>query len=78
VAGKWKVIPGVEASECPVSLITPEMLKILDIVTQNRQLHEAAGVSMYGPDVNLWPAWFADAVSVIQGQINLELNLHNA
>ena len=29
---------------------------------------------MYGPDVNQHPAWFADAVSVIQGQINLELN----
>lgn len=68
-------IPETGTAECPVSRITPKVRQLLDVVTHDFQLHEATGATMFGPVIAKWPAWYADAVSVIQTEIQRETKL---
>lgn len=61
-------IPEVATNECPVSLIDAETKAILEMVSRNRRTKEAAGATLFGPDTAGWPAWWVDAVNVVEVQ----------
>lgn len=74
-SGRIYQIDGIESSECPVSIITAESREILDLEARGRRYRSSLGASLFGSDSAKWPAWWADAVNLIE--INRILQ-HNA
>jgi hypothetical protein len=61
-------------NECPVSLITPESKRLVQILIRAERAHEASGASLYGPSLSRWPVRMLDAQVAIQQEINRESN----
>jgi hypothetical protein len=52
--------------ECPQSLITEASKFLLTMHYGADSAHKATGASLFGPNASKWPAWWFDAISVIQ------------
>ena len=69
----------ISSSECPVSLLTtgegPRARRITEQVMWADQAKNATGAAFGGPDSGQWPAWWFDAVAIIEQQRVAE---HNA
>jgi hypothetical protein len=52
-------------AECPVSAITPESLTLLALLDSNAAASNAASATLYGPDLSQHPAWWSDAIRII-------------
>ncbi|MCC6591609.1 MAG: hypothetical protein IT168_33290 [Bryobacterales bacterium] len=63
------------ANECPVSLITPESKRLVEVFERADFAHQGSGAALYGTDLSRWPARAIDALVVIQQERNRE---HNA
>ena len=61
-------VDGVSSAECPVSRITPESRKMLDLISRNMRTRDAAGAVLFGTDTQHWPAWWWDAVTIAEAQ----------
>ncbi len=55
-----------EIRECPVSFITPDAIEVVQQYFRARQVHDAFGVSMFGPDLSQWPTWAVYAVAALE------------
>lgn len=55
-----------EIQECPVSYITPDSIEVLQHYFRSRQVYEAFGASMFGPDLSEWPTWAVYAVAALE------------
>jgi hypothetical protein len=60
-------IESTATSECPTSIVTPEMDWLLQQFHSNRMAAKA-GASLFGPNANRWPAWWADAVEALTSE----------
>lgn len=58
-------LPDTALNECPVSFITTQSLQLMELVQRNRIAKEC-GAPLFGPVANRWPAWFHDALFVIE------------
>lgn len=58
-------IPDTSISECPVSYITQDSMQLIEIVQRGRIAKEH-GAALFGPTANRWPAWYHDAIAVIE------------
>lgn len=63
---KQSVIKGYKTGECPTSLITGQSLWLLELVENSAAAVAAGGDSLMGRNSARWPAWFLDAVNVIE------------
>jgi len=63
----------VHCDGCPKGVIAAESLALLEMDARNRRVKEATGACLFGPDAGRWPAWWVDAVTVIQTQVLLEM-----
>jgi hypothetical protein len=61
-------VDGIEADECPVSLITQQSIELLDVYARSRRAYDAFGVSLFGPDLLEWPAWAVDLVALLDSE----------
>lgn len=59
-------ISDVEIQQCPVSYITPDSIEVIQQYFRARQVHDAFGVSMFGPDLSEWPTWAVYAVAALE------------
>ena len=64
----------IQSEECPVSCITAESRWLVEQEGRARQVKEASGASLFGPDSSRWPAAWFDAVGVIEQCRILEVN----
>jgi len=71
-------VPSAECSECPVTFVTSESRQLIDWEARNKHLKDATGATMYGPNVNRWPQWFADLIAAVEIQRKLEHNAFQA
>lgn len=53
------------STECPVSLVAPDSMYLLELVHGSQVTHEATGSALFGHDSARWPAIFFDAVRVV-------------
>ena len=60
-----------------MSLIAPDMRRVVRIIENNRYIKEFGGAVLFGPDLSAWPAWYADAIQIIQEEICRETNVTN-
>jgi hypothetical protein len=54
--------------ECPVSYITPESRELVQIYLRSTQMKKSQGASLYGPDLNRWPARTVDAFTCLESE----------
>lgn len=66
-----KAIPGYQLAECPVSYISADSMWILDQLDDNAIARQATGATLFGPDTRRYPAWWLDAIAVVEGVKNL-------
>lgn len=64
-------VDGVEAAECPVSLISARSVELITIYHRAKR----SGVAMFGPDLSAWPAWAADLFDALDVE---QIKLDNA
>jgi hypothetical protein len=64
----------VSSEECPVACITETSQQLIQIDAKQRLAKDACGASLYGDDLSKWPSRIVDALTTIQGQINLTEN----
>jgi hypothetical protein len=57
-------VPDLSTNACPVSIITPESMAMLQLIGRNRHVKEVGG-SIFG-DVSKLPARFVDAMELVQ------------
>jgi hypothetical protein len=57
----------VSCNECPVTLVTPESMRLVEIFGRAQFV---SGAPLYGPDLSRWPARMVDAAAVIQQEQN--------
>jgi len=69
------MIPDLATDECPVSLIGPDIRRVVRTIENHRYINEFGGALLFGPDIATWPAWYADAVQIIQEEICRETNI---
>ena len=69
------MIPELSTDECPVSLITPDIRSVVRTIENHRYIKEFSGATLFGSDLSMWPAWYADAVQIIQEEICRETNV---
>lgn len=58
-------IAGTAIKDCPASFITDLSVQIMDTLVTNRVTAEA-GAALFGPVASKWPAWFVDALLVVE------------
>jgi hypothetical protein len=63
--GRPDSIMSCSTSECPVSIITPESIRLVEDFVSAQSVHRTFGASPYGADSNKWPAFWHDAVAVL-------------
>jgi hypothetical protein len=68
-------IEDTEIDECPVSLISPESIQVVEAHGRARIANQSCGAQMYGPDLSRWPARDVDALVLIETERTKE---HNA
>ncbi len=56
----------ISSAECPVSLITPQSMWLVQLLGSQGRVKEATGAALFGPHSGRWPAWWFDAVDVFQ------------
>ena len=71
---EWGAVASFSVNECPVSMITPESKRLVQILTRASMVHDASGASLYGPSLSRWPVRMLDAQVVIQQETNRETN----
>lgn len=59
-------VPEITCDECPVSFITPESRRIVDLEMRARRIKEATGAAFPSLNQGEWPAWWADAVAHLE------------
>lgn len=64
-----------ESFECPVSVITPRIKRLVSMAMESRQVHGACGATFGGPDSSKWPAWWFDTVATVE---RARIEEHNA
>lgn len=64
--GEAYSVDGTEVNECPVSLITPRSLELVQIFARARYVADEGGAALFGPDISRWPIWAVDATVVIE------------
>ena len=62
----------ISSAECPVSLITPESMWLVQMLGSQGRVKEACGAALFGPNSGRWPAWWFDAVDICQRVVSLE------
>lgn len=60
-------IDELSCNECPVTLITPESKRLVEIFDRAGLVNAAP---LYGPDLSKWPARMVDAAGIIQQEAN--------
>ena len=65
-------VEDISTNECPVSLITPETMWLVQLLSKQMRVHRAASAPLFGPDASVWPAWWYDAVETGQHVLDLE------
>ncbi len=65
-------VEDITANECPVSLITPETMWLVQLLSKQMRVQRAASAPLFGPDASAWPAWWYDAVETGQHVLDLE------
>jgi hypothetical protein len=63
--GRRDAIMGCSTSECPVSLITPESIRLVEDFVSAQSAHRVFGATLHGNDSGKWPAYWHDAVDVL-------------
>lgn len=56
------------STECPVSAITPQSQELIQIYARNAHMQEAAGASLFGPDMGKWPARMVDVFVALESE----------
>lgn len=64
----------IESCDCPVFAITAESRWLVNLEAGTRRVKDAAGGTMFGADSRFWPAWWFDALAVIETCRVLECN----
>jgi hypothetical protein len=73
------VIDGTECVECPVSLISPESIQLVQLLTDARHVREQTGAVSFDPDAGRWPARLYDAAKILAIEdIRISNSLHEA
>ena len=62
----------ISSAECPVSLITPRSMWLVQLLGSQSRVKEATGAALFGPHSGCWPAWWFDAVDVFQRVVGME------
>ena len=62
----------ISSAECPVSLITPRSMWLVQLLCSQSRVKEATGAALFGPHSGRWPAWWFDAVDVFQRVAGME------
>lgn len=57
-----------------MSYITAESRFLVDLYGRGQRTKDATGAALFGPDSSAWPAWWFDAVAVLEVQRILEAN----
>ena len=87
MAGQPFTILGTAINECPVSLLEVESAnfknglganELVQLFARSQVMHEAFGVSLYGGDLNKWPARLVDAFVLLQEEHRKVENLRNS
>jgi len=52
-------------NECPVSIITPESRRLVEIIVDAERVREHSGAVLFGQDSSQWDPRFFDAMQVI-------------
>lgn len=52
-------------AECPVSLVTPESMFLVELIHGSQITNETMGATLFGADTRRWPAVYHDAVRVV-------------
>lgn len=68
-------VVGISSKECPVSAITGQSQELLEIFARSKRMKEAAGMSLYGPNMADWPARMVDVFDVFEAE---NINYENA
>ncbi len=55
-------VPGVSVNECPRSYITNRSIDLVQLCAKAQHAQNAAGASLYGPNLSQWPSWAAEAM----------------
>jgi len=50
-------LDGISVAECPVSLITPRSMWLVQLLGSQSRVKEATGAALFGPHSGRWPAW---------------------
>ena len=58
------IIEGTHINDCPRAYIKPESMHVIEITVAGRII-DSAGGAIFGPNASRWPAWYVDALSVI-------------
>jgi hypothetical protein len=66
-----------DSRECPVALIAPESLDLIQEFMRAQRVREATGGVLYGPDSSAWPARWFDVVDLLQVEIERETRACN-
>jgi hypothetical protein len=62
----------ISAAECPVSLITPRSMWLVQLLCSQSWVREAIGAALFGSRSGRWPAWWFDAVDIFQRVAGME------
>lgn len=63
---KQVVIKGYKTGECPVSMITGTSTWLLELIDISATAGEAGGAAVLGSNSAKWPAWWMDALAVVE------------
>lgn len=61
---------GVSSNECPVSAITPEIEQFVKRISTAAFANQCFGASLYGPNLQAWPARDYDAAVLVASEAN--------
>jgi hypothetical protein len=62
----------ISSAECPISLITPETMWLVQLLGSQNRVKEATGAALFGAHSGRWPAWWFDAVDIFQRVCSME------